>query len=84
MIDLLLRHGARDDQCKALYVACRAGDEAVVSRLLALRAHVDPDHKVRKRAGERNWEQGGRMDAGEVKMIVFYRMLFKMMEFATR
>ena len=51
MIDLLLRHGARDDQCKALYVACRTGDEAVVSRLLALRAHVDPDHKVPVRGG---------------------------------
>ncbi|XP_043222191.1 leucine-rich repeat serine/threonine-protein kinase 1-like isoform X1 [Amphibalanus amphitrite] len=51
MIDLLLRHNARDDQCKALYVACRSGDEAVVSRLLALRAHADPDHKVHPRPG---------------------------------
>ena len=39
MIDLLLKYGARDDECKALTVAA-AGDESIIaSKLLALKAN---------------------------------------------
>ncbi|GAB6033061.1 hypothetical protein CHUAL_012677 [Chamberlinius hualienensis] len=50
MIDLLIKNGARDDQCKALVVATRAQDEITVSKLLALKAHPDPEHKINKKA----------------------------------
>lgn len=43
MVDLLLRHGARDEDCAALRAAVQAGVDRLVSRLLALRAHRDPE-----------------------------------------
>ncbi|XP_063840315.1 leucine-rich repeat serine/threonine-protein kinase 1-like isoform X2 [Scylla paramamosain] len=50
MLDLLLKSHARDDECKALFIAAHAKDEVIVSKLLALKAHPDPEFKVNKRA----------------------------------
>lgn len=50
MIDLLVRHGARDDECKALVIAIRQQDEVTVSKLLALKTHPDPEYKINKKA----------------------------------
>ena len=55
MIDLLLKHGARDMDCKALYVAVQAKDDIILAKLLALKSHVDPENKINKKvasAGE--------------------------------
>ncbi|KAK4295198.1 hypothetical protein Pmani_032225 [Petrolisthes manimaculis] len=52
MLDLLLKSHARDDECKALFIAAHARDEVIVSKLLALKAHPDPEYKVNKRALE--------------------------------
>ncbi len=49
MIDLLLRYSARDDDCKALAVSVRAGDEAVVSKLLGLKANQDLENGINKK-----------------------------------
>ncbi len=40
MIDLLLKYGARDDDCKAFYVAAVSKDEIVMSKLLALKGEL--------------------------------------------
>lgn len=37
MLDLLLKSHARDDECKALFIAAHAKDEVIVSKLLALK-----------------------------------------------
>lgn len=37
MLDLLLKSHARDDECKALFIAAHARDEVIVSKLLALK-----------------------------------------------
>lgn len=50
MIELLLKYGARDDECKALVVAIRAQDEVIISKLLALKTHPDPEYKINKKA----------------------------------
>ncbi|XP_076065875.1 leucine-rich repeat serine/threonine-protein kinase 1-like isoform X3 [Oratosquilla oratoria] len=50
MLDLLLQSHARDDECKALFIAAHARDEIIVSKLLALKAHPDPEFKINKRA----------------------------------
>ena len=42
MIDLLLKYGARDDECKALMVA-GSGESVIVSKLLALKANQGTD-----------------------------------------
>uniref|UniRef100_A0A147BMZ4 non-specific serine/threonine protein kinase n=1 Tax=Ixodes ricinus TaxID=34613 RepID=A0A147BMZ4_IXORI len=54
MVDLLLRHGARDDDCRALQVAMQSeGDnERLLSKLLSLKAHKDPEYKINKKALE--------------------------------
>jgi hypothetical protein len=41
MIDLLLKHGARDVESKALYVAVQAKDDIITGKLLALKSHID-------------------------------------------
>ena len=41
MIDLLLKYGARDDECKALYVAALVKEDGVVSKLLSLKANQE-------------------------------------------
>ena len=51
MIDLLLKHGARDIDCKALYVAVQARDDTIIAKLLALKSHLDPENKINKKAG---------------------------------
>ncbi|CAL4058692.1 unnamed protein product, partial [Meganyctiphanes norvegica] len=52
MLDLLLKSHARDDECKALFIAAHAKDEIIVSKLLALKAHPDPEYRINKRALE--------------------------------
>ncbi|XP_050071280.1 leucine-rich repeat serine/threonine-protein kinase 1 isoform X1 [Anopheles maculipalpis] len=50
MVELLLKHGARDDQSVALSIAVQNGDEPIICRLLSIKAHPDPDYKINKRA----------------------------------
>jgi len=49
MIDLLLRHSARDDEGKALCVAAKASDDLIVSKLLVLRANQDPENDINRK-----------------------------------
>lgn len=49
MIDLLLKHGARDDDCKALTVVASTKDDVIVSKLLALKANQDPENGVNRK-----------------------------------
>lgn len=35
MVDLLLKHGARDDDCKALAIAVQNKDETLTAKLLS-------------------------------------------------
>uniref|UniRef100_T1IVJ9 non-specific serine/threonine protein kinase n=1 Tax=Strigamia maritima TaxID=126957 RepID=T1IVJ9_STRMM len=50
MIDLLLKHGARDEDKGALSVSVQLKDDLVVSKLLTLRAHPDPEYKLNRKA----------------------------------
>ncbi|XP_052899999.1 leucine-rich repeat serine/threonine-protein kinase 1 [Anopheles moucheti] len=50
MVELLLKHGARDDQSVALGIAVQNADEPIICRLLSIKAHPDPDYKINKRA----------------------------------
>uniref|UniRef100_A0A182SPL2 non-specific serine/threonine protein kinase n=1 Tax=Anopheles maculatus TaxID=74869 RepID=A0A182SPL2_9DIPT len=50
MVELLLKHGARDDQSVALSIAVQNADEPIICRLLSIKAHPDPDYKINKRA----------------------------------
>lgn len=50
VVDLLLRHGARDDLCRAQSIAVRDGDFVLTAKLLACRAHADPEYKLNKKA----------------------------------
>ncbi|XP_063218267.1 leucine-rich repeat serine/threonine-protein kinase 1 isoform X2 [Bacillus rossius redtenbacheri] len=50
MADLLLRHGARDDSCKALGVAVRNKDDILTAKLLSVKAYPDPEFKLNKAA----------------------------------
>ena len=58
MIDLLLKHGARDLDCKALYVAVQSKDDIITAKLLALKSHIDPENKINKKAGSPNESRG--------------------------
>ena len=49
MIDLLLKYGARDDECKALMVAATGGESVIVSKLLALKANQDLENGINKK-----------------------------------
>lgn len=51
MIDLLLKHGARDTDSKALFVAVLEKDDNVVSKLLTLKAHIDRESTVNRKGG---------------------------------
>lgn len=44
MIELLLKYGARDDDCKAMAYVCK--DDIIVGKILALKAHQDSEHKI--------------------------------------
>jgi Leucine-rich repeat (LRR) protein len=50
MVDLLLKYGAKDEQSTALSIAIENGDEQIICRLLAIKAHPDPDYKINKKA----------------------------------
>lgn len=50
MVDLLLRYGAKDEQSSALAIAVQNADENLQQRLLAIKAHPDPDYKINKKA----------------------------------
>ncbi|XP_049858112.1 leucine-rich repeat serine/threonine-protein kinase 1 isoform X1 [Schistocerca gregaria] len=50
MTDLLLRHGARDDDCKALRVATQNRDDILTAKLLSTKAYPDPEYRLNKAA----------------------------------
>lgn len=50
MVDLLLKFGAKDDESSALSIAIQNNDEPITCRLLAIKAHPDPDFKINKKA----------------------------------
>ncbi|KAF2362731.1 Ankyrin repeat [Trinorchestia longiramus] len=52
MVEMLLKNHARDDQCKALFIAAHNNDTIILSKLLALKAHPDPEYKIQKRCLE--------------------------------
>ncbi|XP_050515571.1 leucine-rich repeat serine/threonine-protein kinase 1 isoform X2 [Diabrotica virgifera virgifera] len=54
VVDLLLKHGARDDECKALAVAVENNDETLIAKLLSTKAHPDPEYKINKKAMTEN------------------------------
>ncbi|XP_056637900.1 leucine-rich repeat serine/threonine-protein kinase 1 isoform X1 [Diorhabda sublineata] len=54
IVDLLLKHGARDDECKALAVAVNNNDETLIAKLLSTKAHPDPEYKINKKAMTEN------------------------------
>nr|CAH7742533.1 unnamed protein product [Callosobruchus chinensis] len=49
IVDLLLKHGARDDDCKALSIAVKNCDETLIAKLLSTKAHPDPEYKINKK-----------------------------------
>jgi len=53
IIDLLLKHGARDSDCKALFVAVQAKDDVIIAKLLALKSHLDPENKSTRKPDRR-------------------------------
>lgn len=50
VIDLLIRYGARDDDCKALRIAASNKDYHFMSKLLSLKAYQDPEYKINKKS----------------------------------
>ncbi|KAI1294731.1 Leucine-rich repeat serine/threonine-protein kinase 1 [Halotydeus destructor] len=52
MVDLLIRYGARDDDCQALVVASSNNDNHLMSKLLALKSFPDPEYKINRKAIE--------------------------------
>ncbi|XP_021920937.1 leucine-rich repeat serine/threonine-protein kinase 1 isoform X3 [Zootermopsis nevadensis] len=50
MADLLLRHSARDDDCKALHLATCNKDDILIAKLLSIKAYPDPEYKLNKAA----------------------------------
>ncbi|XP_049820088.1 leucine-rich repeat serine/threonine-protein kinase 1 isoform X2 [Aethina tumida] len=54
IVDLLLKYGARDDECKALAVAVANKDETLIPKLLSTKAHPDPEYKINKKAMTEN------------------------------
>ncbi|KAK2577873.1 hypothetical protein KPH14_012597 [Odynerus spinipes] len=48
--DLLLKHGAVDNDCKALKIAAQNRDEALTAKLLSIKAHPDSEYKINKKA----------------------------------
>ncbi|KAK3921714.1 Leucine-rich repeat serine/threonine-protein kinase 1 [Frankliniella fusca] len=57
MVDLMLRFGARDDECRALRVAAGLGsgkEDILLAKLLSIKAHVDPEFKINKKAMSEN------------------------------
>ncbi|CAG9859264.1 unnamed protein product [Phyllotreta striolata] len=54
VVDLLLKNGARDDECKALSIAVDNNDETLIAKLLSIKAHPDPEYKINKKAMTEN------------------------------
>ncbi|XP_044740580.1 leucine-rich repeat serine/threonine-protein kinase 1 isoform X2 [Chrysoperla carnea] len=54
MIDLLLKYGSRDDDCKALCIAAKNRDSTLTARLLSIKAHPDPEYKINKKVMTEN------------------------------
>ncbi|XP_018323262.1 leucine-rich repeat serine/threonine-protein kinase 1 isoform X2 [Agrilus planipennis] len=54
MVNLLLKYGARDDDCKALAVAVENRDETLTAKLLSVKAHPDPEFKINKKSMTEN------------------------------
>lgn len=53
MVDLMLRFGARDEECRALRVAASHGtakEDILLAKLLSIKAHPDPEFKINKKA----------------------------------
>lgn len=50
MVDLLLRHNAHDHDSKALAVAISTKDDILIAKLLAIKAHSDPEYTLNKKA----------------------------------
>ncbi|CAG0894784.1 unnamed protein product, partial [Cyprideis torosa] len=50
--DYLVKQGARDDECRACYVAMRNKDDILMSRLLALKGNVDKESKINRKSFE--------------------------------
>ncbi|KAI4476963.1 hypothetical protein M0804_013143 [Polistes exclamans] len=48
--DLLLKHGAVDNDCKALKIAAQNRDEALTAKLLSIKAYPDSEYKINKKA----------------------------------
>ncbi|XP_034942841.1 leucine-rich repeat serine/threonine-protein kinase 1 [Chelonus insularis] len=48
--DLLLKHGAIDNECRALKIAAQNRDEVLTAKLLSIKAHPDPEYKINKKA----------------------------------
>lgn len=48
--DLLLKHGAVDNECKALKIAAQNRDEILTAKLLSIKAHPDSEYKINKKA----------------------------------
>ncbi|KAH0560147.1 leucine-rich repeat serine/threonine-protein kinase 1 [Cotesia glomerata] len=48
--DLLLKHGAVDNDCRALKIAAQNRDEVLTAKLLSIKAHPDPEYKINKKA----------------------------------
>ncbi|XP_019766471.2 leucine-rich repeat serine/threonine-protein kinase 1 isoform X4 [Dendroctonus ponderosae] len=54
IVDLLLKRGARDDDCKALVIAVTNKDETLIAKLLSTKAHPDPEYKINKKSMTEN------------------------------
>ncbi|KAG8262242.1 hypothetical protein J6590_056305 [Homalodisca vitripennis] len=50
VVDLLLKHGARDDDCRALAVVVKNKDDILTAKLLSIKAHPDPENRINKKA----------------------------------
>lgn len=46
----MLRHGARDDDCKALAASMMSKNQHLITTLLGTKAFADPEHKINKKA----------------------------------
>lgn len=75
MVDLLVRYGARDDDCLALKIASQNGDNHLISKILSLKAHPDPEYKINKKALQfNNSSSGSSSGLGFVGSVTFSSM----------
>ncbi|XP_050524105.1 leucine-rich repeat serine/threonine-protein kinase 1 isoform X2 [Daktulosphaira vitifoliae] len=50
IVENLLKHGARDDDCKALTASMEIKNQFLITTLLGTKAFADPEHKINKKA----------------------------------